>query len=163
MSEQSRFESAQKDIMNEFAQITKANGYRTDVAHVYRAHRSFDQIKQNEIGVVIATGEVSGLDQVWTSFDSIRDVLVQGVVFANANTTPDAVTLNEAVSGLEKDILQVIALMMTKNISGTDKRWNIMPKPFVIATGVDFGQGGTQSVVRIIFQIQLRSMDGTFS
>jgi len=163
MSTTSRFEVAQQDILNEFAQITIANDYRTDVADTVKAIRNFDQIKKNEIGVAIPSGTVSGTDGVWTGFDGIFDVFVQGVVFANTTTTSDQTKLNTAVAGLTHDMLKVMAVIMTKYIAGTSTRWNVIPKPFQIASGVDFGQQANQGVVLIMFQIQLRSMDGNFT
>lgn len=158
----SRFEVAQQDILNEFAQIEQPT-YRTQVAKVIKAIRGFDQIKQNEIGVVIPSGTISGIDGIWSGFDGIFDVIIQGVVFADTTTNPDQTKLNTAISALTHDMLRVTATIMTKYIAGNSTRWNVLPKPFQIASGVDFGQQANQGVVLITFQIQLRSMDNTFA
>jgi hypothetical protein len=164
----SRYELAKNDIMNEFASISTDNGYRNNIASVVRALRHPDNINQfPEIGVVVPQMSVKGLDSGWSSFDTICDVFVQGVVSAKDSMKVDQLELQASVDSLASDMQRVVGELMTKYINtfqgdGIDRRWNILPSAIRISTFTDFGQKQNKGVVLVEFQIQLRSMDKTF-
>lgn len=157
----SRFEIAVRDIISEFQNISIDNGYRNDVNDVLNAVRPFEAINNTEIGIVMPTWKLLGIDSTWGTYDTICDVVVQGVVTSNTSNSKDSSILNTKINSLAHDMTRVMSIIMTKYIN-VQFRWNILPKPITFASGIDFGQQENQGVVFIGFQIQLRSMDGTF-
>jgi hypothetical protein len=110
---------------------------------------------------------IRGLDQVWSSFDTVCDVYVQGVVEAKDSMQVDQLQLQANVDSFTADMQRVVGELMTKYINtfngdGIDRRWNIMPSPIRINSFTDFGQKKNKGVILVEFQIQLRSMDKTF-
>lgn len=166
--EVSRFELAKNDILAEFALINTDNGYRTSGVKVVNAIRRLDQITSQlpsgiaEIGVQLGKSNVTGLGQNWTSFESVVDVWVQAVIQTNSSANDDATLLNEAVEGLRKDVLQVCGILITKYINNFKGRWNFLPNQIEVVPSFDLGTKGNVGGVALKFQIQLRSLDGTF-
>lgn len=164
----SRFELAKNDILAEFALINEDNGYRTASVKVVNAIRRIDHITsqlasgQAEIGVQLGKSMVSGLGQNWTSFESVVDVWVQAVIQTKTSSNDDATILNTAVEALRQDVLKVCGVLITKYINNFKGRWNFLPNPIEVIPSFDLGDKGNVGGVALKFQIQLRSLDGTF-
>ena len=161
----SRFEIARNDIMNAFAEITTANGYRNDVAEVVNAIRAPFKITETpEIGVVMGTRRIKGEDQTWGVTTAECDIFVQAVVSEDESMEKASSLLNDKMESMAHDIARVIHGFFTSEINAISRgRWNILTTtPVRIIMGIDFGEKVSKGVVRAEFQIQLRSMDGTY-
>ena len=115
----SRLEKAQIDIINEFDNISKNNGFRNDVAQAIGAVRPSALIQVfPEIGVVIPKGSLSfGTGQTSDqSFDELATVYVVGTFEAETATNSDSPEFQLATESLIQDFAAVWANITTKNI-----------------------------------------------
>lgn len=162
-SPQSRVEIARDDILNEFRNISIADGFRTDVASIVKAIRPIAQITEfPEVGIHIGTRTITPADQSWYVSESVCDIYIQGAVESEANMDKSADNLIDAVEALAHDFQKVMSVMMTKYINATTGRWNLLNKNYKITTFTDFGKQKNKGIVLLEFQVQLRSMDGNY-
>ena len=161
----SRLEKAQIDIINEFDNISKNNGFRNDVAQAIGAVRPSALIQSfPEIGVVIPKGSLSfGTGQTSDqSFDELATVYVVGTFEAETATNSDSPEFQLATESLIQDFAAVWANITTKYINA-EEHWSIASLGCTITPSVDFGDKPNRGTVELSFQISLNAQDPTFT
>jgi len=170
MSE-SRFENARTAILTKFRTITKANGYRNDIANVVPAIRWQQNITAfPEIGVEFGDSVLPGdrMDSARTVYDEIVRVYVAGFVKSDTETATDPENISKLFEKLES-LIHDLKICITKEIltayvaSATNK-WNVeLSENKLTFTRDRIGKNGTIGVTVTEFNIRIRGQDNTFS
>jgi hypothetical protein len=158
----SRIQQAKDDILWEFGQISKSNGFRNDCKNVLPAIRPLDKITSPiEIGIYLGDRQITSLDDNSSVYDMKVDVVVQGVVSFDTVSTDDNTDMEEAVESLAQDMARVIAVIYTKYITATF-RWNVSRDSPKIMPFPDIGEKRNKGAVILEFSILLRALGSDF-
>lgn len=161
----SRIENARDSILNEFRNISIANGYNTTPNQVINSIRHVDQIQVfPEIGVELGDETITPLDDAWTVFDSNVEVYVCGCCVSDTDTGDPGTNLTNAAEALLHDIKRIVASIY-QLFNNRSNRWNVRVagKQVEFFRVMNLGQKRNRAMVGCTFTIHVRNQDITFA